>query len=575
MARPYWGHMAGLFVLGLLSTPIALIKPVALKFLIDSGFGNQPVPSFVRFFFPSGFNFSFTAVALISAGMVVLIALVENTYNIIMGFLNTYTSEKLTLNFRTILFNHIQRLSLAYHDMMGSSDALYRMQYDVTKFKSFLMGNLSPMIISVVTLVSMLIVMFYINWQFALIAVCIMLPLWILSKISRTKLKKQWKTVRKEESRAMSVVHEVLSSLRVVKAFGQEDRENERFAERATNAMTGHFRVTLFGSVFSFSVGMILALGTALFFFFGAQSVHEGNMTLGELTMVIAYLAQVFGPLQSISRNINDLQSSLVSIERVLDLLDHEVEVKELPYAAPLKHARGDFEFRDVSFFYRPDRNVLDHVSFKINAGDRVGIKGSTGAGKSTLINLLYRFYDPSTGVIAIDSGDIRKFKLADYRSQFSIVLQEPVLFSTSIEENIRYGRPDASREDIIEAAKAANAHDFIMRAKDGYETLVGERGMQLSGGERQRISIARAFIRSAPVLILDEPTSAVDVNTEGLIIEAMERLMSGKTTFMITHRLDTLSYCNVILHMENGKVVDVLRKENSSSSDRKTVHLT
>lgn len=574
MARPYWLHIAGLFLLGLLSTPIALIKPYALKFLIDNGFGNQPVPGFIKVIFPDGFDFSFNTIALLSALMVIAIALIENTYNVISSLLSTYTSEKLILNFRTILFNHIQRLSLAYHDSKGSSDALYRIQYDVTKFKTFLLGNLSPLISSFITLVTMLIVMFYINWQFALIALCIIPPLFILTRISRKRLKKDWKIVRKDESKAMSVVHEVLTSLRVVKAFGQEQTENERFSARATKAMKGQFRVAWFGSFFSFIVGMFLAAGTSLFFYFGALDVHSGKMTLGELTLVISYLAQVLGPLNSISRNINDIQSSLVSIERVFDILDQEHEVKELPDAIPLKKANGSFDFQNVSFSYNPDRIVLDHIFFKIKPGDRVGIKGTTGSGKSTLINLLYRFYDPTQGEISIDGTNIRNFKLADYRNQFSIVLQEPVLFSTTIEENIRYGRPSASMEEIIEAAKAANAHEFISKSKEGYDTLVGERGMQLSGGERQRISIARAFIKNAPVLILDEPTSSVDIKTEGQIMEAMERLMEGRTTFMITHRLDTLSFCNVILHIENGKLEEIIYPGGQNQPLRSTLSL-
>jgi ATP-binding cassette subfamily B protein len=241
-------------------------------------------------------------------------------------------------------------------------------------------------------------------------------------------------------------------------------------------------------------------------------------------------------------------------------VLDEEKEVKENPNAVHLPAVKGSFQFDHVSFSYQKDRPTLKNISFEIRPGDRVGIMGSTGAGKSTLISLLNRFYDPTDGVIKIDGVDIKNYKLTDYRRQFSIVLQEPVLFSTTIAENIRYGRPEANEKQLIQAAKAAHAHDFIIKSKDGYETMVGERGMQLSGGERQRISLARAFIKNAPVLILDEPTSSLDIKTEALIMDAMERLMEGKTTFMITHRLDTLSTCNVILHLEHGEIVEVVR---------------
>jgi ATP-binding cassette subfamily B protein len=354
------------------------------------------------------------------------------------------------------------------------------------------------------------------------------------------------------------VVHEVLSSLRVVKAFGQEESENDRFADRASTAMKGQIKVAWFGAFYSSVVGMLLAIGTALFIYFGAHFVHSGDMTLGELTLVISYLAQVFGPLHSISKNINDIQASLVSIDRVFDILDEEKEVKDHPDAIHIKKAKGAFEFNNVSFGYSKDKPVINNFSFRIYPGDRVGIKGATGAGKSTLISLIYRFYDPGSGTISMDGTDIRKIKLKDYRNQFSIVLQEPVLFATTIEENIRYGRPGATKAEIIEAAKAANAYDFIVNSVNGFDTMVGERGMQLSGGERQRISIARAFIKNSPVLILDEPTSAIDIKTEKLIMEAISRLMVGKTTFMITHRLDTLKTCNVLLHVENGNIEQV-----------------
>jgi ATP-binding cassette subfamily B protein len=275
---------------------------------------------------------------------------------------------------------------------------------------------------------------------------------------------------------------------------------------------------------------------------------------------MLAYLTQFFSPLQNISKNLTDTQSFLTSIKRVYQLLDKEQEVKESPAAISLQQAKGSFEFSHVSFGYNRNNETLRDISFVIQPGERVGIMGSTGAGKSSLISLLMRFYDPSAGDIFIDGKNLREIKLADYRNQFSIVLQEPVLFSTTIAENIRYGKPGATEKEIIEAAKAANAHEFIMRLSEGYNTMAGERGMQLSGGERQRISIARAFVKNAPVLILDEPTSSLDIGTEAQIMESIERLMEGRTTFLITHRLDTLKSCNVLLHLEKGRLVEVVK---------------
>ena len=563
-ARPYWPHLIGIFLLNLLSTPLSLVKPFVLSILIDSAFGSHPVPGAIRVFFPVTFEFTFGAVVTLSAALAVLIALLDNLNGVALWILGTFTGEKLVLEFRTLLFDHTQRLSLAYHDRQGTSDSLYRIQWDTTGIRTFLMGNLSPLLSSTTTLVAMVAVMFLINWQFALIALGVMPPLFILTRISSSRLSEDWSKVKQDESGAMSVVHEVLSALRVVKAFGQEEAEIKRFTNQATQAVKGQLRVAWVGAIFYFVVGIIFAIGTASFIYLGAMRVKSGQMTLGELTLVIAYLAQVFGPLQSISKSFNDIQSSLASLDRVLSLLDTEREVEENPHTVHLPRAKGSFEFRHVSFFYDQEKPALKDISFQINPGDRVGVMGSTGAGKSTLVSLLTRFYDPSAGNILMDGVDIRNYRLANYRGQFGIVLQEPILFSTTVEENIRYGRPGASNTEVIEAAKAANAHDFIINGKDGYQTMVGERGTQLSGGERQRISLARAFIKNAPVLVLDEPTSSIDVKTEALIMDALERLMEGRTTFMITHRLDTLHKCNVILHLEKNELINTAHNEDA-----------
>ena len=558
--RGYWPHITGLFILKLLATPLALMGPFAMKILIDSGFGTVALPAFVTIFFPHNFKFDFSSIVIISASLLILVALIDNIVAVVAWIFETYTGEKIVLNFRTTVFNHIQRLSLAYHDTKGISDSIYRMQWDTMGVRTFLLDNISPLLQSIITLISMITVMFLIKWQLAAIALCVIPPLFILTRLSAKKMNQNWTKVKEDESLAMSVVHEVLSSLRVVKAFGQENNENDRFVKQSDKAVKGQIKVAWTGASFNFLVSMLFATGSALFIFFGARYVKSGQMTLGDLTLVISYLAMVYGPLQSISKNVNNLQSSITSLNRVYTLLDQEREVKETVHSVHLARAAGAFEFQNVSFFYNKDKPVLQDISFEIKAGDRVGIMGFTGAGKSTLISLLMRFYDTSAGMIAIDGNDIKNYKLADYREQFSLVLQEPVLFSTTIRENISYGKPGATEQEIIDAARDANAHDFIMKCINGYDTEVGERGMQLSGGERQRISIARAFIKNAPVLILDEPTSSVDIKTEAQIMEAMERLMAGRTTFMITHRLDTLNSCNIILHLEHGKLVDIVR---------------
>lgn len=559
-ARPYWFAMSVLFFLTLLATPISLLKPYGMKIVIDSAFGSEPLPAFITAFFPDNMVFTFHPIVIIAVSLMIIIALIESINGYALWLLSTYTGEKLVLNFRILLFNHIQRLSIAYHDRKGASDSLYRIQWDTMCVRSLLLSQLSPLVSSFMTLFSMVAVMFMINWHFALIAVGVLPPLYFLTSFRSKRLRKDWYKVKDAESSVMSVIHEVLGSLRLVKAFGQEDSESERFVDRSNKAVQGQMQMAKLGAAFQFLVSMVFTIGTVLFIYFGARFVHSGEMTLGELTLVVAYVGQIFGPLQSISKNIAEIQSSLVSVDRVFSVLNEEQEVEDNPHAASLDRVNGAFEFHHVSFSYDKQRHILKNISFQVNPGDRVGIMGSTGAGKSTLVSILNRFYDPSEGVISVDGVNVKKFKLKDYRSQFSIVLQDPILFSTTIMENIRYGKPHATEQEIIDAAKAANAHEFIVRSKDGYNTMVGERGMQLSGGERQRISIARAFIKNAPVLILDEPTSSLDIKTEAQIMEAMERLMEGRTTFMITHRLDTLGSCNLILHLENGELVEFVR---------------
>jgi ATP-binding cassette subfamily B protein len=286
--------------------------------------------------------------------------------------------------------------------------------------------------------------------------------------------------------------------------------------------------------------------------------VRAGILTLGELLIVMTYLGQLYEPLKTLSKKVADLQSGLAGAERVFSLLDEQPEVVEQPDAQSLPRASGAIEFRNISFSYDGGTPILRGISFAIPSGTHLGISGATGAGKTTLVNLLTRFYDPSAGQILLDCVDLRDYKLADLRNQFAIVLQEAVLFSASIRENIAYARPGATEEDIVLAAKSANAHEFITRLPEGYDTLVGERGMRLSGGERQRISVARAFLKDAPMLILDEPTSSVDLGTEAVILEALERLMQGRTTIMIAHRLSTLDICDARIEIEQGRIVRV-----------------
>jgi ATP-binding cassette subfamily B protein len=347
----------------------------------------------------------------------------------------------------------------------------------------------------------------------------------------------------------------VLASIRVVKAFVREDYEQERFIGRSRTRLAELIRVVLLQMKFDVTISLLIAVTSAVTLSLGILHVRAGTLTLGSLLLVIGYLAQLYAPLRTMSRKTSQLQSALAGAERAMAVLDEVPDVAERPAARPLVRAAGAIEFRNVSFGYTADSLVLRDVSFQIPPGTSVGIAGPTGAGKTTLLSLLTRFYDPTSGAILLDGVDLRDVVLRDLRNQFAIVHQEAVLFSTSIADNILYAKPGAGQQEVEAAARAANAHDFIAALPQGYETVVGERGMRLSGGERQRIALARAFLKDAPILLLDEPTSSVDVKTESVIMDALDRLMAGRTTFLIAHRLSTLEDCDVRLTVERGHV--------------------
>jgi ATP-binding cassette subfamily B protein len=431
-----------------------------------------------------------------------------------------------------------------------------------------------PLVTSVFTLVVMLVVIAAIDWQLALVALAVAPVLFVLTHLCGRRLKKRAKELKNAESTALGVIQEVLAALRVVKAFGQEDREQDRFVRHSDRGMRAKLRETLITGLFALLVGLTTALGTAAVLYLGVSHVQSGAITLGELLLMMAYLAQLYGPMETVSRKVADLQGSLVSAERAFALLDQTPDVADRPNARPSARATGEVEFRGVRFAYPGNTPVLHDVSFRVPPGARVGIEGKTGAGKTTLVSLLTRFYDPTAGAVLLDGADLRELRLADLRNQFAIVLQEPVLFSTSIAENIAYSKPDATAEEIVAAAKAANAHEFITQLPEGYETLVGERGLRMSGGERQRISLARAFLKDAPVLILDEPTSSVDTATEALIMEAMHALMRGRTTFIIAHRLSTLEGCDVRLRLDAGRLTTDLPRGTATNGYKATEEL-
>lgn len=553
--RRYWPGVLVVLIIEATATPLALLAPVPLKVAVDSVIGHQQLPGFLAALLPNQVQRSSGLLLASVALLQVAVLLLVHAQGAAAEVASTITGERLTLSFRARLFQHAQRLSLAFHDTRGTADTIYRIEYDAPSIRYLIFGDGVSLLSACALLVSMAYVTARIDLTLALVALGVAPALYLLSHSYNHRMRPRYTRVKELESDALGVVQEVLGALRVVKAFGRHDRELGRFFGQSQAGARERVRLTVAEGWFGLLVNLVTGTGTAVVLFVGILNVQSGILTLGELLLVMAYLSHLYGPLETISTTVADVQSSLASAERAFELLAERPEVVERPQARALRRARGEVEFRDVWFSYRGSFPILQGVSFSVPAGMRVAISGPTGAGKSTLVTLLTRLYDPAFGQILLDGVDLRDYRLADLRYQFAIVLQESVLFSTSLAENISYGQPEASQAEVVAAARAAGIHDFIANLPDGYDTLVGERGMRLSGGERQRIALARAFLRDAPILILDEPTSAVDLETEALIMEALDRLMVGRTTFLITHRVTTLSRCDIHVELDEGRI--------------------
>lgn len=559
--RPYWGSLLLIFAVDLLATPLMLLAPVPLKIAVDNVVGDQPLPSYVDVLLPDALS-SGANLLLAAAILQVLVVGLAQLQQLGSYVLRVRTGEVMTQGLRERLFAHAQRLSLRRHDSRGSSDSVYRIQYDAQEVQKVTVDGLLTTAAAAVTLAATVIVVARLDWQLAAVGLLVSPLLVHLTRRYRLRVGPRYRDVKGIETNAMQVIQEAMGALRVVKAFGQEDSERDRFSQRSRTGVEARIRLAAAEGFFGLLVNVVTALGTAAVLFIGVRHVQQGTLTLGELLMVIAYLSQLYEPLKTISKKAATLQSSFASAERVFEFMDEPHDVPQAPHAVPLLRARGDVEFRHVSMRYAGGPEVLHDLSFRVEKDATVGLFGATGAGKTTLVSLLVRFYDPTAGAVLLDGLDLRGYQVADLRRQVAFVLQDPVLFSTSIGENIRYARPNASLADVVAAAEQADAHEFIGRLPDGYDTVVGERGMRLSGGERQRISLARAFLKDGRVLVLDEPTSSVDVASEARILEATERLARGRTTFMIAHRASTLARCDMWVELRGGQLSDASRPQ-------------
>jgi subfamily B ATP-binding cassette protein MsbA len=535
-----------------------LLEPWPLKIVLDNVLKAKPAThGWLNQLIDSLTGGNRLAVLEFAAIAVVAIALVGALCSYAEKLLTTSVGQWVIHDLRQTLYVHIQRLSLAYHDQKNTGDLISRVTSDIAAIQTFISSNLLDAVIDVLTLGGMVTVMFYINWRFTLIALATVPPLCAVVYKYTREIKRAAREVRKKEGEIVSVIQEVLTSIRVVKAFAREDYEQRRLEEESLENVEIALRARGLKARLTPIVGVIVAIGTGLVLWFGARLVLAGSLDVGSLVVFISYLGKMYKPIQDISKMTDAYSKAAVGYERIREILDTDGEVKDLPGARDAQRLKGAIEFDDVTFGYDPQSPTLEHVSFQIEPGQVAAFVGPTGAGKTTIISLIPRFYDPVSGAVKIDGVDVRRFKQRSLRMQISFVLQETVLFQGTIWHNIAYGKPDATRAEILHAAEVANASEFIEKMPNGYDTMVGERGVTLSGGQRQRIAIARAVIRNTPILILDEPSSGLDAESEKLVFEALDRLMKGKTSIVVAHRLSTIRSADQIFVVKDGAIVE------------------
>jgi ATP-binding cassette subfamily B protein len=556
--RPYLGPyrklLIGVLLLTLGAATLGLAEPWPLAVILNTVLSEENPSGIVEFLFGSDPT---TWVVLVSMVLVrFLVIVVGNGFTVLNHYFGSKAEQNMVMDLRSDLFAHVQRLSFTFHDQRQTGALMSQINIQAASVGNIVM--VVPAIIEAIfTLFGMLAIALLIDWEVALLAMLVVPVLYWSFGVYGTSIVPRLRNVQQLEWRSLSIVHESMAMLRVIVSFGREDYEHQRFREQGKTAVDERVKLTVSQSMYTLFVQTATAAGTSLVLGVGAWHVIQGKIAVGELIVLMTYIASVYQPLEQISTTVGTIHEELVQFNSSLDLLDKEPDVKEKPDAVELGRARGQMVARNLDFSYKGRRETLSGVSFTARPGERVAIVGHTGAGKSTLMSLLIRFYDPAAGAVELDGVDLRDLKLQSLREQISVVLQDPLLFSGTIAENIRYGRLEASDEEVVEAARAANAHDFIAGLPNGYETELGERGAQLSGGERQRICVARAFLKDAPVLILDEPTSSIDSRTEGVILDALDDLMVGRTSFMIAHRLSTVRHADQILVMEAGRIVE------------------
>ena len=549
--RPYWPTFVFALAQVVLISALELLKPWPLKIIIDHVLSGHPLP---WNFAPDGSSQSLLVLACL--GLVVVYFLLGG-----LRLLNDYTTikigQRMVNDLRRDLYNHIQRLSLSFHNKQQVGDLMYRITADTLGLQTLTMNGIFAILTASILLVGMFIVMLSLDPYLTLLALVVCPALFGAIALLNSKMYSAANQARQKESAVYSLVQRSLSGIRVIQAFTKEEDEERHFLKASTESLAADLRLYNLQNLYYAAVNITIAAGTAVVLWVGARHVLSGALTVGEMVVFTTYLASLYVPLNNIFETYGLVQRAKAGVRRAFEILESEEKIEEGQKLFSVRGARGEISFREVSFGYHPSQPVLKKISLHIEPGQKVAIVGPTGAGKSTLVSLLPRFYDASAGVVTIDGVDIREYQLKSLRHQIAMVLQPPLIFPLTIHANIAYGRPNASMEEVIIAARVAHVHEFVQRLPHGYDTMVGEQGSTLSEGQKLRLTIARGILLDAPILILDEPTSSVDTETEALIMEGLEHLMAGRTTFIIAHRLSTVRNADKIVVLRGGEVVE------------------
>jgi ABC-type multidrug transport system fused ATPase/permease subunit len=558
LVRPYRGTLFLILVVMIAQTAMSVAEPWPLKIVLDNVVGSHKLPHWIEHLLsPLLGHGSKMQIAFAAAIAAIVIAALGALASYIAHYYTTSVGQWVANDLRMRTYHHLQQLSLSYYDSHQTGALLSTITADVQTIQSFASSSLLDIAIDSFTIVGMLLIMFWLNWDFTLIAIAV--TPFMLFFVARFKkaVKKATHEVRRQQSNIVAVVEQGLQSMRVVKAFGRQDLAQQELETVSRATVDAALKARRVKALLSPVVTVTVSFCVAIVLWRGSGLILAGVMTAGALTVFLSYLAKFFKPVQDLATMTNSIAQTAVGVDRIRAILEADNIIPEREDAHEPKSIKGEIVFDRVAFAYNADAPVLKEVSFHIKPGQMIGVVGPTGGGKSTIVSLIPRFYDPTAGKIEIDGVDIRDYKLQALRNHIGYVLQETVLFQGTIRDNIAYGRAGATEEEIMNAAKLADVDEFVSRMPHGYDTIVGERGETLSGGQRQRIGIARAIIRNNPILILDEPTAALDTESESMVIKALERLMKGRTVITIAHRLSTIRNSSKILVLKEGVVAE------------------